>query len=91
MSVEFVRHASTERGAGSAASYISATGEDGVLRVVADCRGDEAMAARIVQAMNDRPRLLRTIARLLRELDRCRAGEPADDLGAAAEARILTG
>jgi len=91
MSVEFVRHASTERGAGSAASYISAGGEDGVLRVVADCRGDEAMAARIVQAMNERPSLLRMIGRLMRELERCRAGGQGEDMSVISEARTLAG
>lgn len=91
MSNEFVRQVSTERGAGTGASYVSTVGEDGVLHVVADCRGDEHMAARIVQAMNDRPRLLRTIARLLRELDGCRAGHPEQDMEGVSEARMLVG
>lgn len=89
MSGEYVRSVSTERGAGSAASYVSTVGEDGVLHVVADCRNDEAMAARIVQAMNERPRLLRTIGRLLKEIEGCRAGHPPEDPEVLLEARSL--
>lgn len=91
MSGEFVRSASTERGAASGASYVSTIGEDGVFHVVADCRNDETMAARIVQALNERHHLLRTIGKLLREVDGCRAGRPPENPEAITEARMLVG
>jgi hypothetical protein len=85
----FARGPSTERGAHPGATYVLTEGADRVLYVVADCRGDVDMAARIVQALNDRPNLLRTIGRLLRELDGCRGGRSPEDLEAVSLARQL--